>query len=627
MNKDAWDEGCRRGIFGLVLTLLIFTPLAYAGVGLWEFLVVQALTIGVMGLWAVRLWVSPKPQFLWPPVVWAVLVWVAYAIGRYLTADVEYQARLELIQVLVFVVLFLAILNHLYHQDLMQIISYTLISVAMAASGYAVFQYLRHSTRVWALATREAGRASGPFLQPDHFCAFLAMILPLVLSLLLVGRIKPLTRVLLGYSFLVILGGVAVTFSRAGWAAALAGLLLVLLVLIGHRNHRLAAGACLAVLAAGGTWFVTHYLAATATFAQHINNPHTGLNLDVFIRTKIWVAGWHMWRDHPWWGVGPGLFDVYFNAYRPQTMQLRAGWAHCDYLNLLTDWGLAGGLIALTGVGLLLAGVARTWGRVRPAETDFGRSLSTRFAFFLGALGGLAALAVHCLVDFILHVPADALVAVTLLAFLSSSLRFATGRCWYNLRLPVKTAATVVLAAGMGYLGWQEYRLGHEAAWLARANQIGRYSPARARALQTALAYEPMNSVTAYELGECHRVIGFEDPTNSPASLDSALRWYRRSAQLNPHWELPWLRQGNTLDFLGQYDQAWPFYQEADRLDPNGYYVAANVGVHYLEERNFTAAQIWLLRSRTLRYQDNSIVVQSLPVVEREIAIDAGDLH
>ena len=45
------------------------------------------------------------------------------------------------------------------------------------------------------------------------------MILPLVLSFLLVGRIKPLARVLLGYSFLAILGGVVVTFSRAGWAA------------------------------------------------------------------------------------------------------------------------------------------------------------------------------------------------------------------------------------------------------------------------------------------------------------------------------------------------------------------------------------------------------------------------
>jgi tetratricopeptide (TPR) repeat protein len=334
-----------------------------------------------------------------------------------------------------------------------------------------------------------------------------------------------------------------------------------------------------------------------------------------------------MWRDHPWWGVGPGLFDVNFNAYRPQTMPMRAGWAHCDYLNLLTDWGLAGGLLALAGAGLVLAGVAQTWGRVRRSETDFGRTLSNRFAFFLGALGGLAALAAHCLVDFILHVPADALVAVTLLALLSSNLRFATERYWHNLRLPVKALATLVLAAGMGYLGWQEYRLGHEAAGLARADQIPEYSPARARALQTAWAYEPMNSVTAYELGECYRVTGFADATNSPALLDTAMRWYQRSAQLNPHWEMPWLREGNTLDFLEQYDQAGPLYHEADLRDPNGYYVAANLGVHYLGQRNFTAARIWLLRSLDLRRKDNAIAEKCMPVVDQELFIDAGNLR
>ena len=627
MNKEAWDEGCGRGIFGLVLMILIFTPLAYAGVGLWEFLVVQALTIGVMGLWAVRLWVSPKPQLLCPPVVWAVLAFVLYAIGRYLTADVEYQARLELIQVLVFAVLFLAILNHLYHQDMVQTITYTLVFLAMAASIYAAVQFLNHSTRVLALASQDVGRASGTFLQPDHFCAFLEMILPLVLSFLLVGRIKPLTRVLLGYSFLAILGGVAVTFSRAGWVATVTGLLVVLLVLIGHRNHRTPAGICLAVLAGGGIWFVTHYLSGTITYMQRINRPEGGLNLDVFIRTKIWLAGWHMWLDHLWWGVGPGLFDVYFHAYRPQTLQQHAGWPHCDYLNLLTDWGLAGGLIALTGLGLVLAGVVRTWGRVRRSETDFGRSLSNRFAFFLGALGGLAALAMHSLVDFIVHVPADALVAVTLLALLSSNLRFATEGYWHTLRLPAKALATLGLAAGMGFLGWQEYRQGHEAWWLAQANQIPAYSPARAGLLQTAWAYEPRNSVTAYELGECYRVTGFEDPTNSPAWLDTAVLWYQRSATLNPHSELPWLRLGNIRDFLEQYDQAWPYYHQADLLDPNGYYTAANLGVHFLGERNFTAAHLWLMRSQILRPNDNPIVAKCLPLVEQEISINAGDLR
>ena len=70
------------------------------------FLVVQGLTVGVMLLWAARIWVSPKPQLLWPPLCWAVLAFAIYAVARYLTADIEYVARQEMIQVLVCVPVF-----------------------------------------------------------------------------------------------------------------------------------------------------------------------------------------------------------------------------------------------------------------------------------------------------------------------------------------------------------------------------------------------------------------------------------------------------------------------------------------------------------------------------------------
>jgi hypothetical protein len=463
-------------------------------------------------------------------------------------------------------------------------------------------------------------------MSADHFCAFLEMILPLVLAFLLVGRIKPETRVMLGYSFLVILAGVTVTFSRAGWAATVVGLLVVLLILIGHRNHRTTAALSLAVLVGGGTVFVTHYLTQSLTYLQRITTAKGGVNLDIFVRSKLWLAGWHMWLDHLWWGVGPGLYDTRFHEYRPQSEQLQAGWAHCDYLNLLTDWGIVGGLMVLAGMTVILAGVIRTWRRVRRSETDFGNSLSNRFAFFLGALGGLAALAVHCLVDFNLHVPADALVATTLLALLSSNLRFATESYWHNLRVPLKCVGTLVLAAGMGYLGWQEYRLGHQAYWLARAGRQPIYTVARAEVLQNAFAYEPKNALNTYNIGECYRATGFIDTTNSQPLLDTAMQWYQHSQSLNPHLDLVYLREGNTLDYLERNDEAAPYYDQADAHDPNGAYTAANIGWHYMQARNYTAARIWLERSANLQPLNNAIVDKCMPVVERELTVNAGGL-
>ena len=141
MDREDLDNLCERSILGLVLGILVFAPLAFGAVDAWAFLVVQGLTIGVMLVWALRLWINPKPQLLWLPLCWVVLAFAVYAVARYLTADIEYVARQEMIQVVMCAFLFFAIVNNLYRQEFSQVISFTLIFLAMGISGYAVFQY------------------------------------------------------------------------------------------------------------------------------------------------------------------------------------------------------------------------------------------------------------------------------------------------------------------------------------------------------------------------------------------------------------------------------------------------------------------------------------------------------
>ena len=119
MNRETLDRWCERGILGLVLAILVLGPLATGAVRPLEFLIIQGLTLGVLVLWGARLWLSPRPQLLWPPICWAVAAFTILAIGRYLTADIEYVARQELIHILVYAFLFFAVLNNLYRQESM----------------------------------------------------------------------------------------------------------------------------------------------------------------------------------------------------------------------------------------------------------------------------------------------------------------------------------------------------------------------------------------------------------------------------------------------------------------------------------------------------------------------------
>jgi O-antigen ligase len=624
MNREALDKFFERGILALVLAVLVFAPLAMGAVDAWAFLVVQGLTIAVMLVWVLRIWISPKPQLLWPPICWVVLVFTLYAVARYLTADIEYVARQELIQVLICAFLFFAIVNNLYRQEFSQVISFTLIFLAMGISCYTVYQFLTHSNRVWNFTSPYAGRASGTYISPNNLAGFLEMLLPLAVAYILVGRMKPVTRILLGYAALVMFAGMAVTFSRGGWAACGIALLVLLGILIFHRQHRIPAFLLLIVLLGGGAIFAAKYLTKTVTYARRVDETLNNGRVDLNFRRDMWLAAAQMWRDNFWWGAGPAHYDYRFRQYRSEHMQMRPDRAHNDYLNLLADWGTAGGMVVLAGMTVFAAGLLQTRRHVRRAENQFSSGMSNRFAFFLGAAAGLFALALHSAVDFNLHIPANAILGVTLLALLSGNLRFATESYWLNLRLPLKIFATFALASGAAYLSWQEMRGAHETFWLARAEHSPNFSPQTAAALEKAFAAEPENFETAYNIGECYRVESFDGGQNYGELAKTAMEWFERGWRLNRYDGYDYLRYGMCLDWLDRHAEAEKFFSEADALDPNGYFTAANIGWHYVQTGDYAAARPWLERSVQLQPAGNDIAQSYLELAGQKLRDNAS---
>ena len=147
-------------------------------------------------------------------------------------------------------------------------------------------------------------------------------------------------------------------------------------------------------------------------------------------------------------------YDYRFRQYRPADVQLRPGWAHNDYLNALAEWGVVGTALVASAWVLLGLGVLKTWPVVRGTPSDLGGGRnSNKFAFVLGASVGLAAILVHSVVDFNMHIPANAILAITLMALLSSCLRFATERYWVTVEAWGKALASAVVLAGVVYLG------------------------------------------------------------------------------------------------------------------------------------------------------------------------------
>jgi O-antigen ligase len=621
MNHESLDRFFERAILAVVLGLLVFAPLAMGAVGTWEFLVVQALAMAVMFLWALRIIFSRKACFFWPPLCWAVLAFALYAIARYLTADIEYVARFEMIQTLLYAFLFFAILNNLPSKESSLMIAFVLVFLAAGISCYGVWQFMARSNRVWNLISPYTGRTSGTFIYPNNFACFLEMTLPLSVAFLLVGRVKPLTRVFLGYAALAMAGGLAVTFSRSGWAAAAVALSVLLVVLMCHRKHRLPALLALVMLLAGGTFFVTKYLSKTLSYVSRIESVENN-SIDLGHRLEMWQAAEEMWQYHFWFGVGPAHYDYRFRQYRLATLQERPGWAHNDYLNLLADWGATGGIIVVSGMLIFGVTLARTWKAVRP--DDFGRGMSNRFAFFLGASAALLALAIHSVGDFNLHIPANALLGICFLALLTGQFRMATSHYQLDAPIPAKILLVALLAGAISYFGVQGHRRSKESAWQTRAANVDLPLLERADLLKKALAFEPTDFAITYQIGELYRIQSFQGGTDYESLAQDAMQWYSRGMKLDPHDGYNFMGYGMCLDWLGRHDEAETYFSQAQALDPNGYYTIANIGWHYVQTGDYAAARECFIRSVRLDWNHNDLAQSYLEIAQNKLIQNAS---
>lgn len=164
---------------------------------------------------------------------------------------------------------------------------------------------------------------------------------------------------------------------------------------------------------------------------------------------------------------------------------------------------------------------------------------------------------------------------------------------------------------------------------MQRAMRTPVFSYARIAALEKAVEAEPMNFEMTYAIGECYRTKSFNSESEEPGALArKAMEWYQRGMKLDPYDGYNWLRYGMCLDKFGPDEglpeDTAPYYKRADELDPNGYYMSANIGWHYMQTGDYAAARSWLERSRRLEWQDdNEIAISSLPIVERLLKEEA----
>jgi len=249
--------------------------------------------------------------------------------------------------------------------------------------------------RVRPAINRRVEQQFGPYAYRNNAVQYLSMIWPLGLGFWAAAS-RPKTplpmpaagQVCLLASTAAVSVVALMTRSRTGavvgvWAMLAAGaVLLVARWKDGWRQRLLVAGLALGILVAGLTagWSrISHRMQAGDYFAD------AG-------RAELRTAGWRMFRENLLYGTGPGTFETIYPLYRPAPDALWYSQMHCDWLETLSTFGVAGMVLVVGALGALFL----RW-TVPSTATSGGVAPGELIAL---AWLGLGSCLVHALVDF-----------------------------------------------------------------------------------------------------------------------------------------------------------------------------------------------------------------------------------
>lgn len=447
-------------------------------------------------------------------------------------------------------------------------------------------------------AVQYTGRASGLYICPDHLAGFLEVMTCLCVAMVFWSRCRAWVKLLIGYAALCCVAGLLATGSRGGALSFAAGVgVLTVLGLwragtsgTGFLRGLLAVAFGLVVLGGGIALALSHSPALQQRARILLDKKD--------IRLRMWPAAVRQFDEARTFGTGSGTYLYYGRKYRDPVVQNDPIRPHNDYLELLGEYGAVGAAGFLLFLGAHLRWGWRAFRHLSLSSGGGGGSNAA--AWNIGALAAVTCLVVHSIVDFNLHIPANALLLAFVFGVLANSGRGlpSAGRSeepgarlrWPGLlpRLALPALGVWILAVALPHL------LGAYYAEQARvALRDNRDAAALAFARQ-GLEYEHRDPILYGYLGEARLNLAGNGPDTPFARSfrEAAVQAYQSAIQLSPQDSYLLVRLGEAYTRLRNFDAADAAFRQALQWDPNSGYVLTLYGFYLLNRGDLPAAEI-----------------------------------
>jgi hypothetical protein len=435
------------------------------------------------------------------------------------------------------------------------------LASASAQAMFGVVQSFVAPQTIYGVAPAIAQTPFGSYVNHNHFAGLMEMAVPLAIgwSLGLLRRAGGPTPAAIA------LGGLGLGLAAAelgsrsrGGLAALAAAMTSLGLLWWIRHHRCEERrldwvvACVASAAViGFAW-----LASPDETRQHLLTVARGpVDGSGSYRLDIAAATLRLAASRPVVGSGLGAYADAVPAFKVGHGDVRTTHAENDVLQLVAEAGMLG-VIVCGALGWVLVRQVTT----RQAE----RGDPVRRGLTLGAFAGAVGLAVHSLLDFNLHIPANALAFVALLGLCAAPMRSASdepqhareARRWTT-RLCALGLLVLSLAAAWSAWG---------AVCLEQASRVA-WPQARIARLGRVLHYRPYLADAYRERARARMALAASGSFVSER-LDRAELDLRAALRLRPFWGEAWADLGWVFWFKGASPEARRAFDQALALDP-----------------------------------------------------------
>jgi O-antigen ligase len=396
-----------------ICALIAFEVLAFGGVEPWGEAILEIADSGLFLLWGIlairRRQAEVHWNWLYLPLICLGmfgLVQCAFGLSAY-----PYATKMELLRWGTYVVLFFLAVESFRTTDQVKGFVWFLVTLSFFVSLFAIVQHFRFNGKLyWFHTLGPDAEPFGPFVNRDDFAGFVELTAPLGSALILFHAwCREKLALLLLFAVLPI-GALVLCASRGGIIGFAFGFVLLLFLSRGRRigKKQLLGAAALALIAGGFiVWLGVHD--AIGRFeglsAEEISRDR---------RVSMYRDTWQIFLHHPWAGTGLGTLAVVYPRYESYYDGLIVEHAHNDYLELLADTGLVGGICgSLLVVLLFRSGLTN----LQSAEGGLRR------AIYAGSVTACAGLLLHSLVDYNLHIPSNALIFILLASVATSDER------------------------------------------------------------------------------------------------------------------------------------------------------------------------------------------------------------